>query len=174
MGILQFGEFGLFLIVDIPDLHHGPVTAHPGDHFFPALSVDAQFPLALDTLSILDSILDIFFERVVEIIDHFAPYQPALRYFIELFFDPGGKAVIHDIVKVLLEEVGHHETQVGREKFGFLRTGIFLFLQLFNPVIFQHHDTEIPFDAFFIPFFHVSSFQDGGDSGSIGGRPADT
>src|SRR5690606_41846869 len=71
----------------------------------------------------LQGLFNILAERTVKFLQHPGPLFHALGYLIEFLFDPGGKMVIHDAVKMLQQEVVDYRSYITGKKFVFLGAG---------------------------------------------------
>src|SRR5690606_3643519 len=119
----QTGIFGLFLFTAVSQLHKRTVPADANRYPLPAHRINPQLALAGSFVGLLQGLFNILAERTVKFLQHPGPLFHALGYLIEFLFDPGGKMVIHDAVKMLQQEVVDYRSYITGKKFVFLGAG---------------------------------------------------
>ena len=79
--------------------------------------VDAQRAFAHSPFSRFQRVFNTVVEGLVKFPNHVVPHQSSAGDFIEFFFNIRREGIIHYIGKVLVEEIGNHQTQGGRKEF---------------------------------------------------------
>ncbi len=74
-------------------------------------------------------------EGLVELFDHTGPVHGSLSDLIEILLHGGGEIEIHDVIEILFQEVIHHGTDIGGEKFPFSnpKFSFTFLLEMFSP-----------------------------------------
>ncbi len=115
-GELARKSLHLFLfVVGIANLGNRTVPRQTGVDVFPRCRIDTQESLTALTLCRFGCTIDVLFERTIKRPDHFRPVSIASCNLVELFLHVGREVVVHDAVKVLQQEVGDNQTNVGGE-----------------------------------------------------------
>ena len=106
---------------------------------------------------------------IVEFPDHIVPIPVARRLnLVKFLFNIGGEGIVHHLVEMLVQKIRYHQSQVGREEFGFFSPVFSSSVTLLDLSSFRPHDPEFTFHGILIFLLHVIPFDDGGRWWGIG------
>ena len=117
-------------------------------------------------------VVDVFLEALVEILQHGAPVHLALGNDIEFFFNLSGEVEVHDVIKVLKQEVVDHHADVRRKQLRTFYTGILCFCFGRDRASFEGKYSEISWDPVTVTFLDISALLYRRDGWGIRGRTA--
>ena len=108
------------------------------------------------------------FKALVESLHHTRPFLFALGNLIEVVLHLGSEVIVHDFLKVIHQEVVHHDTDICRQQFSLIRADQFLANRLLDLLALQRVDGVSALLTLLIAFMHVVALLDGGNGGGIG------
>src|ERR1041385_1322512 len=97
------------------NLDHWAEAPHSCNNLVAPDRVGTQLAFPLYAFRRFNCFFYILLEWIVEIIDHVVPLHLSFGDFIKFFLNASRKTVIHDVIKILLQEIGYYKTKVCRK-----------------------------------------------------------
>src|SRR5690606_7873888 len=172
----QAGKLRLFTTVVVWILSYlnvGAELTQFGVYVLTGLWIDTQFT-ALPYGGSLDLLRlgHLFIKGLVEVVDHFPPFQLAAGDFVELLFDLRRKGVVCHIGEVFDEEVVHDHGCIRGEQLILFRAGNFSLLTPIYLVALQRENIVLSFDPVAAFLDNVSALLNGRYGRRVRGRTA--